>query len=78
MLNGTSGSNRAIMAAVVGDKQIALCDRNCHKSIEQGLVLSGALPVFFIPTRNRYGIIGPIPKAQFQPTAIAQKLNKTP
>ncbi|CRG49571.1 Orn/Lys/Arg decarboxylase N-terminal domain-containing protein [Yersinia wautersii] len=78
MLNGTSGSNRAIMAAVVGDKQIALCDRNCHKSIEQGLVLSGALPVFFIPTRNRYGIIGPIPKAQFQPTAIAQKIEQNP
>ncbi|CNI34224.1 Orn/Lys/Arg family decarboxylase [Yersinia pekkanenii] len=78
MLNGTSGSNRAIMAAVVGEKQIALCDRNCHKSIEQGLVLSGALPVFFIPTRNRYGIIGPIPKAQFQPAAITQKIAQNP
>ncbi|AHK20490.1 Orn/Lys/Arg decarboxylase N-terminal domain-containing protein [Yersinia similis] len=78
MLNGTSGSNRAIMAAVVGDKQIALCDRNCHKSIEQGLLLSGALPVFFIPTRNRYGIIGPIPKDQLQPTAIAQKIEQNP
>lgn len=78
MLNGTSGSNRAIMAAVVGDKQIALCDRNCHKSIEQGLVLSGALPVFFIPTRNRYGIIGPIPKAQFHPAAIAQRIEQNP
>lgn len=78
MLNGTSGSNRAIMTAVVGDKQIALCDRNCHKSIEQGLVLSGALPVFFIPTRNRYGIIGPIPKSQFQPAVIAKNIAQNP
>ncbi len=38
VLNGTSGSNRAIMSACVGDGEIALCDRNCHKSIEQGLV----------------------------------------
>ena len=38
VLNGTSGSNRAIMSACVGDDEIALCDRNCHKSIEQGLV----------------------------------------
>ena len=36
VLNGTSASNRAIMSACVGDEEIALCDRNCHKSIEQG------------------------------------------
>ncbi len=46
VLNGTSGSNRAIMSACVGDAEIALCDRNCHKSIEQGLVLTGGIPVF--------------------------------
>jgi arginine decarboxylase len=61
VLNGTSGSNRAIMSACVGDEEIALCDRNCHKSIEQGLAITGGIPVFFSPTRNRYGIIGPIP-----------------
>lgn len=33
-------------------------DRNCHKSIEQGLILTGAVPVYMVPTRNRYGIIG--------------------
>lgn len=76
MLNGTSGSNRAVMAAVIGDKEIALCDRNCHKSIEQGLVMTGALPVFFMPTRNRYGIIGPIPKSQLKPEVIQKKLNR--
>src|SRR5688572_5224808 len=42
--NGTSASNRAIMSACVGDNEIALCDRNCHKSIEQGLVNTGGIP----------------------------------
>ena len=46
VLNGTSASNRAIMSACVGDAEIALCDRNCHKSIEQGLVITSSIPVF--------------------------------
>lgn len=78
VLNGTSGSNRAVMSAVVGEGQFALCDRNCHKSIEQGLVMTGGIPVFFIPTRNRFGIIGPIPKSQFQPKSIQQKIDAHP
>lgn len=36
VLNGTSGSNRAIFMACVGENQYALCDRNCHKSISRG------------------------------------------
>ncbi|PLR39906.1 arginine decarboxylase [Chimaeribacter arupi] len=78
VLNGTSGSNRAIMAAVIGDRQVALCDRNCHKSIEQGLVMTGALPVFFVPTRNRFGIIGPIPRQQFRPESIRASIAAHP
>src|SRR3954447_20984513 len=71
VLNGTSGSNRAIMSACVGDGEIALCDRNCHKSIEQGLAMTGGIPVFFTPTRNRYGVIGPIAPEQFTARSIA-------
>ncbi len=44
VLNGTSASNRAIMSACVGDDEIALCDRNCHKSIEQGLAITRRHP----------------------------------
>jgi arginine/lysine/ornithine decarboxylase len=68
--NGTSTSNRTIFTAAVGRDQIALCDRNCHKSIEHGLVLTGGIPTYFIPLRNRYGIIGPIPPEQFKKDAI--------
>ena len=78
VLNGTSGANRAIMSACVGDAEIALCDRNCHKSIEQGLVLTGGIPVFLAPTRNRYGIIGPIPAERLEPAAIAKSIAANP
>ena len=56
---GTSGSNRSIMQACMSEGDLVVLDRNCHKSIEQGLMLTGALPVYLLPTRNRYGIIGP-------------------
>jgi len=78
VLNGTSASNRTIMSACVGDDELALCDRNCHKSIEQGLVNTGGIPVFLMPTRNRYGIIGPIPPAQLEPKAIAKAISDNP
>src|SRR5262245_58660746 len=78
VLNGTSGSNRTIMSACVGDGEIALCDRNCHKSIEQALALTGGIPVFLSPTRNRYGIIGPIPPERLAPEAIAKTIAQNP
>jgi len=78
VLNGTSASNRSIMSACVGDNELALCDRNCHKSIEQSLQISGGIPVFLMPTRNRYGIIGPIPPRQLEPKAIAKAIAANP
>src|SRR3954464_9738881 len=78
VLNGTSASNRAIMSACVGDDELALCDRNCHKSIEQGLAVCGGIPVFLRPTRNRFGIIGPIPPERLEPSAIAKSIEQNP
>ncbi len=78
VLNGTSASNRTIMTACVGDGEIALCDRNCHKSIEQGLALTGGIPVFITPTRNRYGIIGPAAPASLEPAAINASIAANP
>ena len=75
VLGGTSASNRTIMSACVGEGDIVLADRNCHKSIEQGLAMTGGVPVFFSPTRNRYGIIGPIPPEQFAPEVIARNVS---
>jgi arginine decarboxylase len=69
--NGTSMSNRVIFMAAVARDQIALCDRNCHKSIEHSLVMTGAIPQYLVPLRNRYGIIGPIPPDRLEKGAIA-------
>jgi len=51
--NGTSMSNRVIFMAAVARDQIALCDRNCHKSIEHSLVMTGGIPQYLVPLRNR-------------------------
>src|SRR3954468_11372382 len=76
--NGTSTSNRVIFTAAVGRDQIALCDRNCHKSIEHGLVLTGGIPTYLLPLRNRYGIIGPIPPARLAAAAISAAIQANP
>jgi arginine decarboxylase len=75
---GTSGSNRSIMQACMKADDLIVCDRNCHKSIEQGLMLTGARPVYMVPTRNRYGIIGPIPPSEMDPKTIQAKAKASP
>ena len=76
--NGTSMSNRVIFMAAVGRDQIALCDRNCHKSIEHSLVMSGGIPTYLVPLRNRYGIIGPIPPERLEQAAIQAATQANP
>ena len=76
--NGTSTSNRVIFMAAVGRDQIALCDRNCHKSIEHSLVMSGGIPTYLVPLRNRYGIIGPIPPERLKKEALAKAIKENP
>ena len=75
---GTSGSNRTIMQICLAEGETAVCDRNCHKSIEQGLILTGAKPVYLLPTRNCYGIIGPIPPSEMTPQSIQAKIQRSP
>jgi arginine decarboxylase len=76
--NGTSMSNRVIFMAAVARDQIALCDRNCHKSIEHSLVMTGAIPTYLVPLRNRYGIIGPIPRERLKKEAIKAAIKANP
>ncbi len=49
LVNGTTGGNHAMILAACrpGDKIIVA--RNAHKSVMTGIILSGALPVFFMP-----------------------------
>ena len=76
--NGTSMSNRVIFMAAVARDQIALCDRNCHKSIEHSLVMTGGIPQYLVPLRNRYGIIGPIPPERLKAAALKAAIKSNP
>ncbi len=76
--NGTSTSNKMVWHSVVAPGDIVVVDRNCHKSILHSIIMTGAIPVFLMPTRNHYGIIGPIPKSEFSPEAIAKKIEANP
>ncbi|MDH5339259.1 MAG: aminotransferase class I/II-fold pyridoxal phosphate-dependent enzyme, partial [Rubrivivax sp.] len=42
------------------------------------IIMTGAVPVFLPPTRNQYGIIGPIPQAEFSREAIQRKIEANP
>ncbi len=76
--NGSSTSNRIILMASVSRDQIALCDRNCHKSAEHAMTMSGAIPTYLVPMRNHYGIIGPIPSERLTRVAIRKLIDSNP
>lgn len=76
--NGSSTSNRVILMASVTRNQVALCDRNCHKSVEHAITMSGAIPTYLIPTRNQYGIIGPIPPQNLTVEAVQRSISENP
>lgn len=76
--NGTSTSNKVVWNSAVSAGDIVLVDRNCHKSILHAIILTGAIPIYLWPTRNRAGIIGPIPRREFSPEAIAEKIRAHP
>ena len=76
--NGTSTSNKIVWNYTVAPGDIVVVDRNCHKSILHAITLTGAIPVFLMPTRNHYGIIGPIPQSEFEWGTIEQKIEKNP
>ncbi|MGB9128810.1 MAG: arginine/lysine/ornithine decarboxylase [Thiobacillus sp.] len=76
--NGTSSSNKMVWHATVAPGDIVVVDRNCHKSILHAIIMCGAIPIFLTPTRNHYGIIGPIPLDEFRPENIQKKIAAHP
>jgi len=61
--NGTSTANKVIFQTLLAPGEKLLLDRNCHKSVHHGVVLSGAHPVYLDSALNRkYGLYGPVPK----------------
>jgi arginine decarboxylase len=76
--NGTSTSNKIVWHSTVAPGDIVVVDRNCHKSILHAITITGAIPVFLMPTRNHYGIIGPIPLEEFRWENIQRKIAANP
>ncbi|MEY3743124.1 MAG: hypothetical protein RLZZ541_179 [Pseudomonadota bacterium] len=76
--NGTSTSNKMVWNSTVAPGDVVVVDRNCHKSILHAIIMTGAIPVFLMPTRNHFGIIGPIPKSEFEWDNIQKKIDLNP
>jgi len=62
----------------VAPGDVVVVDRNCHKSVLHSIIMTGAIPIFLMPTRNHFGIIGPIPKEEFSWDRIKEKINQNP
>lgn len=76
--NGTSTSNKMVWNSTVAPGDVVVVDRNCHKSVLHSIIMTGAIPVFLMPTRNHFGIIGPIPKSEFEWVNIQKKIDRNP
>jgi len=61
--NGTSTANKVIFQTLLAPGNKLLLDRNCHKSVHHGVILSGAHPVYLDSSVNKkFNIYGPVPK----------------
>jgi arginine decarboxylase len=78
VVGGTSTANKIIWHGMVSRGDLVLCDRNCHKSILHSLIMTGATPVYLVPSRNGLGIIGPISRDQFTTESIRRKVEASP
>lgn len=78
VIGGSSASNQIILRSSVADGDVALVDRNCHKSLNYALNVSGAIPVYLRPRRNPRGVIGPVPASELEPETIRRKLAESP
>jgi arginine decarboxylase len=77
-IGGSSASNEIILHSAVADGDVVLVDRNCHKSLNYALNMSGAVPVYLKPRRNARGVIGPVPASELEPETIRRKLAESP
>jgi len=61
--NGTSTANKVIFQTLLAPGNKLLLDRNCHKSVHHGVILSGAYPVYLDSSVNKkFNIYGPVPR----------------
>jgi lysine decarboxylase/arginine decarboxylase len=78
VLNGTSTVNQIIWKSRVTLGDLSWVDRNCHKSLNYGMVVSEATPSYIIPRRNKLGIIGPVYLNEFSDEYIQKAIDANP
>jgi arginine/lysine/ornithine decarboxylase len=77
-VGGSSASNEIVLHSAVADGDVVLVDRNCHKSLNYALNMTGAIPVYLRPRRNARGVIGPVPASELEPEMIQRKIAESP
>lgn len=61
LVNGSTVGNMALAMALTKKGQKVITNRNCHRSILTGLIISGAQPIWLIPDRlEEWGIWGSV------------------
>jgi len=72
--NGTSTSNKMAVQALLAPGDIAVVDRNCHKSHHYGMVLSGAQPLYVeaFPLTD-YSMYGAVPLRSIKQALLNSK-----
>ena len=78
VLNGTNTANPIDCPTRISRGDVALMDRNCHKSLNYAMVITGATPIYLKPTRNPYGTIGPIHTREFDAATVRKKIEDCP
>jgi lysine decarboxylase len=74
--NGTSTANKMVGMYCTVDGDTIIVDRNCHKSLAHLMMMVDVEPVYLKPARNAYGILGGIPKKEFLPKSIEDKMKR--
>jgi arginine decarboxylase len=73
--NGTSTSNKITLQALLAPGDIALIDRNCHKSHHYAMVLSGAQPLYLDAyPMTAYSMYGAVPLRSIKKALLALKV----
>lgn len=74
LLNGSTAGNLSLAMALTRKGQKIIVNRNCHRSILTGMIISGAEPVWLVPNRfEEWGIWGNV-----TPESVEEMLEKTP
>ena len=74
LLNGSTAGNLALAMGLTKKGQKIITNRNCHRSILTGMIISGAEPLWLVPKRfEDWGIWGNV-----TPESVDEMLEKNP